>query len=253
MIKLQKRGLFVRGLRPLLYDLRLFFHHHSIVRMIVGQVVVTTVLVIFVLNSIFGVRLFNAFAQIACSSGNTPYTVQSGDTLGSIAATHGTSWQALAQQNQIANANLVYVNQQICVPGAGVNNTAPLSQSVSDVPAHNTVNPFPYGACTWWAAQRYHDLRGFYVPWTTNSNAYQWTARAYDFHWHVSAKPSVGAIIDFQPGVQYASSAGHVAVVEQILSNGDVVASNMNVYGHPYGSVVNLTFHTGSGVTFITA
>ena len=53
--------------------------------------------------------------------------------------------------------------------------------------------------------------------------------------------------------MQYASSAGHVGVVEQILSNGDVVVSNMNILGHPAGTVVNLTFHPGSGVTFITA
>jgi N-acetylmuramoyl-L-alanine amidase len=254
MIKLQQSSSFLRDLRSLFDDLRLFFHRHRIARMIAGQVVVTAVLGVFVLNSIFGTHLFSAFAQTSCPAGSTVYIVQPGDTLGSIAATHGTSWQTLAQQNQIGNPNLIYVNQPICVPGQGTNRTPVQSQpSSSGTPQHNTVNPFPYGACTWWAAQRYHDLHGFYVPWTTNSNAFQWTARAYDFGWHVSDQPSIGAIIDFQPGVEYASSSGHVGVVEQILSNGDVVTSNMNVAGYSYGSVVNLTFHTGPGVTFITA
>jgi surface antigen len=125
--------------------------------------------------------------------------------------------------------------------------------SSNSVPLHNTVNPFAYGQCTQYAAQRYHDLHEFYVPWTTNADAWQWTDRAYEFGWHVSSEPSVGAIIDFQPYVQYASAWGHVGVVEQILPNGDVVTSNMNVYGFAFGSVVTLTFHTGPGVTFITA
>jgi N-acetylmuramoyl-L-alanine amidase len=247
MRKLQQGGSFFRRLYTV-------FNSHRVASMIAGQVVIAAIVIMFALNSIFGVHLFSAFAQIACPSGDTVYTVQSGDTLSSIAAIHGTSFQTIAQHSQIANPNLVYVNQQVCVPGQGTNANVALSQPVNSVPAHNTVNPFAYGQCTWWAAQRYHDLHGFYVPWTTNANAFQWTVRANDFHWHVSDQPSLGAIIDFQPGVQYASTtAGHVAVVEQILGNGDVVTSNMNVSGHPFGSVVNLTFHTGAGVTFITA
>ena len=199
-----------------------------------------------------GINIFSAFAQISCPTGSTPYTIRSGDTLGKIAAAHGTSWQTLAQQNQIGNPNLIYPNHQICVPGGTTNAVVPVSQPVNSVPLHNTVNPFPYGQCTWWASQRYHDLHGYYVPWTTNSNAYQWTARAYDFHWHVSTQPSVGAIIDFQGGVQGSSSVGHVALVEQVLGNGEVMASNMNIWGHPFGSVVYLKFHPGPGVTFIS-
>jgi N-acetylmuramoyl-L-alanine amidase len=113
-------------------------------------------------------------------------------------------------------------------------------------------NSFPYGQCTWWANQRYHQLHGIYVPWTTNANAWQWTARAYDYHWRVSRSPSVGAIVDLQPWVQGAYDLGHVAVVEQILGNGDVIASNMN-WGAYYWEVVNVEFTPGPGVTFISA
>lgn len=112
-------------------------------------------------------------------------------------------------------------------------------------------NPFPYGSCTWWAAQRYHQLTGIYVPWTTQSDAWQWTARARQFHWVVSNKPSPGAIIDLQPWVQWAYGKGHVAVVEKVLSNGHVVTSNMSWGAHPT-QVTNVQFTPGPGVTFIT-
>lgn len=112
-------------------------------------------------------------------------------------------------------------------------------------------NPFPYPSCTWWTDQRYRQLHGVYVPWTTNSNAYQWTARAQQYGWHVSSKPSPGAIIDLQPWVQGAYGYGHVAVVEQVLSDGSVIASTTSWGYNPY-SVVYWHFYQGPGVTFIT-
>lgn len=41
------------------------------------------------------------------------YTVQSGDTLSGIASAHGTTWQALAAKNHIANPNMIFVGQTI--------------------------------------------------------------------------------------------------------------------------------------------
>ncbi|GAC1349682.1 MAG: hypothetical protein NVSMB27_25080 [Ktedonobacteraceae bacterium] len=111
-------------------------------------------------------------------------------------------------------------------------------------------NQFPWPSCTWWANERYHQLHGIYVPWTTNSNAYQWTARAYDFHWHVSNTPYVGWIMDLQPWIQGAYGYGHVGVVEKYLGNGYFVASNMNWGAYPT-QVTYVTFHAGYGVTFI--
>ena len=254
MIKVQQGRSFLDGLRPFFSRFHTLFNRHRIASMIVGQVVVIATLAIFVLNSVLGVNIFSAFAQISCPAGDAIYTIQPGDTLGNIGVAHGTSWQTLAQHHGIANPNLIYANQQLCIPGNGNNSNPPLSQPVNNaVPLHNTVNPFPYGQCTWWASQRYHDLHGYYVPWTTDSNAFQWTARANDFHWHVSTEPSIGAIVDFQGGVQGSSPLGHVAIVEQILDNGVVVTSNMNILGHGFGEVVSLRFHTGPGVTFITA
>ena len=122
--------------------------------------------------------------------------------------------------------------------------------SQAHMPSTGSYNWFPYPYCTWWADQRYHQLHGVYVPWRTQSNAWQWTARAYQFGWQVSSKASPGAIIDLQPWVQGAYGLGHVAVVEKVYSDGSVLASNMSWGSNPY-AVVYVHFHPGPGVTFI--
>lgn len=120
----------------------------------------------------------------------------------------------------------------------------------ANMPATGSYNWFPYPYCTWWADQRYHQIHGVYVPWRTQSNAWQWTARAYQFGWQVSSRPSYGAIIDLQPWVQGAYGLGHVAVVEKVYSDGSVLASNMSWGSNPY-AVVYVHFRPGPGVTFI--
>jgi hypothetical protein len=57
----------------------------------------------------------------------------------------------------------------------------------------------------------------------------------------------------FQPNVQGASSSGHVGVVEQILSGGWFLISEMNFYfnGGGFGRVSYRYVHVGSGVAFI--
>ncbi|HHW14093.1 MAG TPA: LysM peptidoglycan-binding domain-containing protein [Firmicutes bacterium] len=49
--------------------------------------------------------------------GGTIYTVKAGDTLFSIAQSHGLSVEHLLRANpQIANPNLILVGQQLCIP-----------------------------------------------------------------------------------------------------------------------------------------
>jgi surface antigen len=221
---------------------------------VAGHVVVMTVLAVIVCNFVFGAPLFRASAQVNCAAGDGAYTVASGDTLGRIAERNQTTWQALAQHNKLANANMLSIGQVICIPGGtsasqGKQQSESAQGSRQSLAIKGSGNYFPYGQCTWWANERYHQLHGVYVPWTTNSNALQWTARAQDFHWQVSSMPSVGAIIDLQAGVQGASDLGHVAIVEDVLADGRVAASNMNWGGR--SSVVEINFVPGDGVTFI--
>lgn len=111
--------------------------------------------------------------------------------------------------------------------------------------------------CTWWAAQRYHDLTGFWVPWTGNAN--QWYGNARSWGWTQSTTPPAGipSIIVLQAGVQGADPVyGHVAVVEKVNSNGSVQASNLN-WGTTAAQRATKgriwTFWPGNGVGFVYA
>lgn len=225
-----------------------YFQRHRV--LVVGHISVIGVLGLLLLGSGLGTNTFAAFAQSSCARGDQVYTVISGDTLGGIAARYHTNWPKLASYNHIQNPNLIYVDQKVCIPGKPrVNSGRPLIKGPP--PIQGRGNFFPYGQCTWWANQRYFELHRIYVPWTIQSDAWEWTARAHDFHWHVSSKPSLGAIIDLQPWVEGAYGLGHVAVVEKILRNGDVIASNLN-WGVYYWVVTDVEFWPGTGVTFIS-
>lgn len=224
-----------------------YFRQHKVVSIVIGHIVVASALGTILLSSMFGTTLFGAFAQTPCSSTDRTYSVVSGDTLGAIAARFNTTWQKLASYNKLSNPNMLYVQQHICIPGqAKTGVPAPIAPVLK-----GSSNLFPYGQCTWWANQRYFQLHGVFVPWTTNSNAWQWSDRARDFHWRVSNTPTVGAIVDLQPWTQGAYSLGHVGVVEKILGPGRVLVSNMNWGANP-GSVVNSQIVAGPGVSFIT-
>lgn len=113
---------------------------------------------------------------------------------------------------------------------------------------------WPVGQCTYWANSRYHTLTGHWVPW--NGNADQWVAGARSAGWSVSQTPHVPSIIVLMPGVQGASSYGHVAVVEHIVAGATpttVYTSNMNWYanGGGWDKVSYVDFTVGSGVYFV--
>ncbi|GAC1393384.1 MAG: hypothetical protein NVS4B11_28960 [Ktedonobacteraceae bacterium] len=245
-----------------------FLQQYNVVSFVV-KVSIAAVMALLFLGATLGVNVAGAHAQSfnVCSGSDRTYIVVGGDTLGEIASRYGTSWATLASHNYIANPNLIYINQRICIPGYGsVSNgksggtvtyavpvewKAPVAAQPVSRSAVGNRNVFPYPACTWWADQRYYQLHGYYVPWTTNAMAWQWTARAYDFRWHVSNRPTVGSIINLQPWVQGAYGGGHVGVVEQVLDNGHVIASNMSWGANPY-AVVYWQFAPGPGVTFIS-
>lgn len=229
-----------------------YFRQHRVVSIVAGHALVASILAVVLLGNTFGSAIMGAFAQNPCSGGDATYSVVSGDTLGTIASRYSMTWQKLTSYNHIANPNMIYINQHICIPGHGNTGSGSGSTNNGPAPVLGVGNFFPYPQCTRWAAERYFQMHHVYVPWTSNANAWQWTARAYDFRWHVSNSPSVGAIVDLQPWVQGAYAFGHVAVVERVLSNGHVIASNQNWGAYPY-SVTNVEFTPGYGVTFITS
>ncbi|MCC7446980.1 MAG: LysM peptidoglycan-binding domain-containing protein [Anaerolineae bacterium] len=60
----------------------------------------------------------NATGQCVVPNGWTAYTIQAGETLGTIAAAYNLTVDQLAAANCISNPNLVYEGQIIAVPGA---------------------------------------------------------------------------------------------------------------------------------------
>lgn len=228
-----------------------YVRRHRIMSILIGHAVFLTFCSAILLSNGFAFTLFGAFAQSSCAAGDQTYTVQSGDFLGTIATRYGTSWQSLSSYNHISNPNLIYTGQRICIPGKGSTVSAD-SMVVSSVKAiAGQSNLFAMGECTWWANERYDELHGVFVPWTTNSDAWQWVDRANQFHWTVSSEPTAGAIYVLQPGVQGASSLGHVGIAESILSNGDVLTSNLN-WSPNYWEVTDHVVVPGPGVSFIT-
>lgn len=231
---------------------------------------------------VLGFHSASAHAQSLpdCSSGNADtYLIQKGDTLSKIADWHHTTWESLANANHIANPNLIYAGSTMCITSEASSNETASTTVSSQASATNDLsiasnttiqasstdgssftadtsaqtgagNYFPYGQCTWWANERYHQLHGVYVPWTTGSDAWLWTTRAQQFGWQISSTPHVGDIVDLQANVQGAYSLGHVGVVEKVLSNGDVIASNMN-WGATPQQVTDAEFTPGPGITFI--
>ncbi|HXL37555.1 MAG TPA: LysM peptidoglycan-binding domain-containing protein, partial [Ktedonobacteraceae bacterium] len=165
-----------------------YFQQYSAVSF-VGKLSVAAMLGVFFVCITLGLNVGSAHAQsqTVCSGGDRTYVVVSGDTLSGIAYRFGTNWGSLASHNHIANPNLIYTNQVICIPGGGtVNNGSHASTSTPYVPLNTisvptssaasagsasppvgSVNVFPYGQCTWWANQRYFQLHGVFVPWRT--------------------------------------------------------------------------------------
>jgi LysM repeat protein len=79
-------------------------------------------------NLIYAGQILSLGAVASPTAGTTSadsgsYTVQSGDTLGSIAAAHGTTVAALAAVNGLANPNLIYRGQVLSLGGAATTPT----------------------------------------------------------------------------------------------------------------------------------
>lgn len=106
---------------------------------------------------------------------------------------------------------------------------------------------YSYGWCTSGAAMMAHDYvggLGYAAYWTRNAAA-RGMATGYT--------PRAGATVVFQPGVQGASSEGHVAHVVTVYSNGWFLVAETAFWfnGGGFGRVSYRYAHAGAGVSFI--
>ena len=108
--------------------------------------------------------------------------------------------------------------------------------------------PSYFGWCTWYASYRRQS-----EPLMQLGNAAAWAWNAPRHGLRTGTRPAVGATVVFQPHVQGASGAGHVAHVEKVYANGWFLVSEMAFYwnGGGFARVSYRYAHTGSGVSFI--
>lgn len=146
------------------------------------------------------------------------YTVKSGDTIASLAQKYGTSQADLIAYND-AEVSGIQPGEQILIPNGQI-------QTVEEAPAWTGAtygnNGYDFGYCTWYVA---NILKNVPSNW---GNASSWAYYAALSGWNVSSNPVVGAIAQ----TPYAAGGeGHVAIVEQVNSDGTIWISEMNSYG----------------------
>ncbi len=94
-------------------------------------------------------------AYLGADQGCTWYRVQAGDTLTRIANRSHRTVAALAQANKIANINLIFINQNLCVPQ---NVSAPGNTGGSGLQTNGAVRWYAYGALEWSAPNQVSTL-----------------------------------------------------------------------------------------------
>ncbi len=92
------------------------------------------------------VSVASASPALSARVGGT-YTVRAGDTLATIASSHGTTVRALAAANRIADVNLIMVGQSLLLP-AGATATTPSSASAAGDPSSPTSSSYASSSYT---------------------------------------------------------------------------------------------------------
>ena len=166
-------------------------------------------------------------------------TIETGDTLSSIADAHQTTYVRIFNANDfIAHPDTINAGDEVRIPTedeqlpdryaelatvapiqtAPQPRTATAPQPGNATPRQayvggSTGNTYYRGYCTWYAKERRPDLPNML------GNGGQWVASAAARGYATGTTPRAGAIIEMP---------GHVAYVESVNSNGTIVISEMN-------------------------
>ncbi|WP_204172388.1 CHAP domain-containing protein [Staphylococcus sp. GDY8P72P] len=160
------------------------------------------------------------------SSSTTYYTVKSGDSLSSIAAKYGTTYQKIMELNGLSDY-FIYPGQRLKVSGSSSTSSGSTSSGTSyKTPVFNHSNLYDWGQCTWHVFNRRAQIgKGISTYWW---NANNWDNAAPQDGYTVDRKPTVGSILQTDAGYY-----GHVAFVERVNSDGSVYVSEMNYSAAP--------------------
>lgn len=86
-------------------------------------------------------------------------------------------------------------------------------------------NPYPYGECTWYVWQYYHDTQGVDIA-RNMGNATDWVTSAQREGWTVDQTPAVGKTVSWS-AAKY-PIFGHVAVVTDVAADGSFTVTEAN-------------------------
>lgn len=177
------------------------------------------------------------------------YTVKSGDTAKEIADKYKSEETKIISFNDAEITGLV-TGQKIVIPDGKV--PAPVVRSV---PAFSGFrfgssavygyNGYDLGNCTWYAANKRAQM-GRPVP-ANLGNASSWKVIAQRAGIPVGNEPQAGAVIWTPPRDYY----GHVGFVEEVLEDGSVRISEMNVRGWNVVTTKTLTPAQAAGYSYI--
>lgn len=198
-----------------------------------------------------------------CTVGS-PFAVNAGDTLASIASRLGVSATALAAENGLATTDKLITGQQLCPPSGFVAHPVTQAQT-SGEPCQSTIfwltnitqwaippgcyaniyRPDPrsypnrpaYGWCNWWPEEMHPNLTGDQA-----------------LHLPRHAAPVPGATVWFDPYEQGAGSAGHYAVVVAVHPAGYwvlIAEMNNDWRGAGFTKVDYRYIHVSSHVWFL--
>lgn len=168
------------------------------------------------------------------------YKVKGDDTLDSIASKYQSDKNRIVTYNDLELGGLK-ADTQIILPGGVLPETerpgyvAPVARSsygggsssgyriAGGLAQVSAGNRYAFGNCTWYAYERRMQLGRPVGSFWGNGGSWGYSAASAGFL--VDHHPEAGAVL-----VQ-AGSPGHVAIVEEVLSNGDIRISEMNYYG----------------------
>ncbi len=170
------------------------------------------------------------------------YDVKTGDTIDAIATKYKVDKERLVLYNDLDVSGLI-PETKIILPNA----TLPYNERPGYISVRYYYNPgsignrYDWGNCTWYAYERRVQL-GIPVQ-SLWGNANTWAYFASISGYQVDRSPSAGAVL-----VDTSGWYGHVAVVESVDSEGNVVISEMNYNG--FNVVNNRTISAGQAVLY---
>ena len=87
-------------------------------------------------NTVIDLGILPAGPATAAEPAPAPvyHTVQVGETLASIALAYGVTWTEIVNANSITDANTIYANQQLAIPGATAPGAAAVAPAVQTAP-----------------------------------------------------------------------------------------------------------------------